>query len=285
MTGYGRAVEEIGSKTIVVEVKSLNSKFLDLKVRLSQGYRSKEMPIRKLVTDIVRRGKVDVQIEVKDSSPSMVFDKELFAAYYKELKEVTTSLDIKDSVDFVQAISRFPNVVSAGVEEVSDEEWKGFSKVLRKALDKFIEYRLDEGASIEKDFRLRVLNISTLLEQIEPFEEERIVRLRERFRNQLEELTTAVDENRFEQELIYYIEKLSLSEEKVRLRQHCEYFLTQLDDPKDKIKGRTLNFISQEMGREINTLGSKANSADIQKIVVQMKDELEKIKEQVANAL
>ena len=285
MTGYGRAVEEFGSKTITVEVKSLNSKYLDLKVRLSQGYRSKEMPIRKMVTDVVHRGKVDVQIEIKDASPAMVFDKALFAAYYQQIREVADELSIDSAVDYVQAIARFPNVIAAGVEEVSKEEWNALNEVIKLALKQFTKYRSDEGASIEKDFRLRAKNIMTLLGQVEPFEEERIVKLRERFRTQLEELTSGVDENRFEQELIFYMEKLNLSEEKVRLRQHCEYFIEQLDDKKSNLKGKTLNFIAQEMGREINTLGSKANSANIQKIVVQMKDELEKIKEQVANAL
>ncbi len=288
MTGYGRAVREFGAKAYTVEVKTLNSKFLDLKMRLPQGYRSKEIEVRKLVTEMVSRGKVDISVEVKflSADQSFVFDRALFKAYHKELSELSKELDM-GQVDLAQAILRLPNVVSAGEDVISDEEWGMMKEVINEALEKLTKFRSDEGASLEADLTLRVTNIQELLEQVSPFEDGRIERLRERFRTQIDELVGSgtVDDNRLEQELIYYTEKFSLSEEKVRLAQHCVYFIEQLAEEKSASKGRRLNFISQEMGREINTLGSKANSADIQRIVVQMKDELEKIKEQVANAL
>lgn len=288
MTGYGRAVKEFGPKAITVEVKTLNSKFLDLKTRLPQGYKTKEMEIRKILKDSIVRGKVDVSFEVKFLAveQSFVFDKELFKAYHNELASLSSELNIATG-DFTSAILRLPNVVAASEEVVNEEEWKVLRSVLKEAIQKLNQYRSDEGASLEADFKLRVNNIRSLLEQVGPFEEGRIEKIKERFRVQINEFMSnnSVDENRLEQELIFYTEKYSLSEEKVRLNQHCTYFLEQLADTKSNSKGRRLNFISQEMGREINTLGSKANSADIQRLVVQMKDELEKIKEQVANAL
>jgi len=288
MTGYGRAVKEFGEKVYTVEVKTLNSKFLDVKARLPQGYRSNEMEIRKMVSDKVRRGKADVLIEVKylNAEQAIAFDREVFKAYYKELSTLSNELNI-DKADYVQSILRLPNVATAGEEVIPEEEWEACKSVLREALDKLVQFRTDEGASLEADFRLRIKNIGQLLTEIEPHEDGRVERIRERFRVQLNEIVNnySVDDNRLEQELVFYTEKYSISEEKVRLNQHLKYFIEQLEKNKGKEIGRRLSFISQEMGREINTLGSKANCAEIQRLVVRMKDELEKIKEQVANAV
>jgi len=288
MTGYGRADKEFGGKSYTVEVKTLNSKFLDIKARLPQGYRTHEMEIRRIVTSLIKRGKVDVLMEVKhlDADQAIAFDKDMFKAYYKQLSAACEELgDTKG--DLVQSIMRLPNVANTSEEVIPEEEWEMCKTVLREALDKLVKYRTDEGASLETDFRLRIKNIDDLLKEIEPYEEGRVERVRERFRVQLNEIANnySVDDNRLEQELIFYTEKYSISEEKVRLSQHLKYFIEQLDENKGKEIGKRLSFISQEMGREINTLGSKANSADIQRLVVGMKDELEKIKEQVANAV
>lgn len=288
MTGYGRASKEFGPKAYTIEVKTLNSKYTDVKARLPQGYRAHEMEIRRIVTEKVKRGKVDVLIEIKflQADQAIAFDKEVFKAYYKELKSLSDEMNIEHA-DYVQSILRLPNVATAGEEVIEKEEWEICKSVLHEALDKLTKYRADEGASLEADFRLRVKNIGDLLEQIEPHEQGRIDRIKERFRTQLTDIINnySVDDNRLEQEMVFYTEKYSISEEKVRLSQHLAYFIEQLDQNKGKEIGRRLSFISQEMGREINTLGSKANCAEIQRLVVRMKDELEKIKEQVANAV
>lgn len=288
MTGYGRAARKLGEQSVIVEVKSLNSKYLDLKTRLPQGFHNKEMAIRQLLTKAAKRGKIDMSIEIQQEGAGheMLFNKELFSAYYKELKAIKDELGISDSADLVQSIMRIPNVLAAGDMPIDDEVWKVIQETAHEALAAFTKFRKTEGDVTETDFRLRVTNIRALLKELAPHETPRIDKLRDRYRQHLNDLhlQNGFDENRFEQEIIFHIEKLDLTEEKVRLEQHCDYFLEQLDD-KTEIKGKKLNFISQEMGREINTLGSKANSADIQRIVVQMKDELEKIKEQTANIL
>jgi len=211
----------------------------------------------------------------------------LFMAYYRELNQVQQELNIKQASDLTQAIMRIPDVTAPSETEIDDDTWKTIKKTIQEALTNFKQFRKSEGDVTETDFRLRVNNIRKLLTQISPHEASRLQRLRDRFTQHLTELRQkkGFDENRLEQEILFYIEKLDLTEEKVRLEQHCEYFIEQLDDTKTDTKGKKLNFISQEMGREINTLGSKANSADIQRIVVQMKDELEKIKEQTSNIL
>lgn len=289
MTGYGRGTQKIGEKSIVLEIKSLNSKYLDLKLRLPQGFQEKEIALRQLITAEVKRGKIDATLEIlaEGASHNMTFNKDLFIAYYNELSQINEELGINSSGDLVQTIMRIPDVTTAGDSAIDDDIWAAIQSTTKEALAKFKSFRKSEGDVTETDFRLRVKNIRQLLTQIEPYESPRIDRLRERFSQQLNELRlkNGFDENRFEQEIIFYLEKLDLTEEKVRLEQHCEYFVQQLDDTKNDIKGKKLNFISQEMGREINTLGSKANCADIQRIVVQMKDELEKIKEQTSNIL
>ena len=287
MTGYGQARGTYENKNITVEVKSLNSKYLDVKTKPPQEYSHKEMEIRKFIAEKAKRGKIDVIIEINydEGGPSFLLNHTLFKAYYRELSGLMMELggEMRDSI---QAIMRIPEVTTAGVVTIDDAEWTFVVSLLDKATDALYQFRLDEGKTLEADFQLRVNNISGLLEAITPHEAPRVTKLRERFHQSLGEWIdkSTIDDNRLEQELIYYIEKLDITEEKIRLAQHCSYFLEQLNND-DKLKGRKLSFITQEMGREINTIGAKANSADIQRLVVQMKDELEKIKEQLANAL
>lgn len=287
MTGYGRATKSLGDKKITVEIRSLNSKFTDVRFRIPTNYREKENDMRRFISDRAKRGKMDVNIDVESTSGDSDFSLNtvLFKKYYAELSKIADELG-EDKGDLMAAILRIPNVVGSGDESITDEEWAKLQETVHAALDNFISYRKDEGSVLEKDLRLRVLNIKNALDEVDPFETGRIDRLRTRLRQNLEEFLSKenVDENRFEQEIIFYLEKIDITEEKVRLAQHCKYFLEQLDEKKD-MKGRKLSFISQEMGREINTLGAKAYSSDIQKLVVSMKDDLEKIKEQVANAV
>lgn len=287
MTGYGRATQNYLEKTIRVELRSLNSKFTDLKFKIPQNYREKEAEMRKIVTDKLERGKIDMSIEVKSAEGDDEYglNKALFTKYYKELKSLSEQLGIEVG-DATTAILRIPNVVSTSIGSIDEEEWKTLFTTINLALEDFTRFRKTEGSAMEKDCRQRIASILSNLEQVTPFETERIQKLRTR----LDQLMTdhigkdKIDSNRFEQEILYYMEKLDITEEKVRLEQHCLYFLEVLNKPNTQ-KGRKLNFISQEMGREINTLGSKANSSNIQRLVVQMKDELEKIKEMVANTL
>lgn len=289
MTGYGRSTQKIGDQTVAVEIKSLNSKYLDLKVRLPQGFSEKEMELRQLLTASVKRGKADISVDIQEDGVAqmMTFNRDLFMAYYRELSQLQQELNMSQATDLTQAIMRIPDVTAPAQTSIDDDTWNTIKKAVQEALTNFKQFRKSEGDVTETDFRLRVGNIQKLLAQLAPHEAPRLQRLRDRFTQHLTELRQkkGFDENRLEQEILFYIEKLDLTEEKVRLEQHCEYFIQQLDDIKTTTKGKKLNFISQEMGREINTLGSKANSADIQRIVVQMKDELEKIKEQTSNIL
>ncbi len=287
MTGYGRASGSFGEKTITAEVRALNSKMTDLKLRLPGDYKEKEVELRKLVTDHAERGKIDVVIEVQnaDGAATVSLNESLFRGYHRELHRLAGELGIGQT-DMLQAILRIPNVVASASGEVDEDEWAAVSDTVTRALDHFKHFRRQEGKALEADLRLRVANILLLLAEIAPFEQERFTRMRERMRNNMEEAfgKENLDANRFEQEILYYLEKMDVTEEKVRLEQHCKYFLEQVDNPKQSA-GRSLGFISQEMGREINTLGAKAYDADIQRLIVQMKDELEKIKEQLANVL
>lgn len=287
MTGYGRATGHFGEKTILAEVRALNSKMTDLKLRFPGDYKEKELELRKLVTDHAERGKIDVVIDVQsaDGAASVSLNEALFRGYHRELTRLTTELHISQT-EMLQAILRIPNVVAAAVGEVDEEEWAVVNDTVTRALEHFKAFRRQEGKVLEADLRLRVANILLLLTEVTPFEHDRLVRARERMRNNMEENfgKENLDTNRFEQEILYYLEKMDITEEKVRLEQHCKYFIEQVDN-KQQSAGRTLNFISQEIGREINTLGAKAYDADLQRLVVQMKDELEKIKEQLANVL
>ena len=287
MTGFGRTEVTYKQRTITVEIKSLNSKFLDLKLKMPQRYREKELSICQIITPMAQRGKMDLMVDVVNmgSEDDFCFNKTLFKAYFKELTSVSQELDIQGG-DFLQTIIRMPNVVVPNEGSLEAEEWAALAGAIKESIKKLDNYRMTEGAVIKADFALRANTIKSLLDQIVPFVEERKQKMRDRLRQNFEEHANkaSVDENRFEQELIYYLEKMDITEEQVRLTQHCKYFLEVLNNKK-RVKGRKLNFISQEMGREINTIGSKANHSQIQHIVVQMKDELEKIKEQLANTL
>ncbi len=287
MTGYGRASSEFQDKTITVEVRSLNSKFTDVRIKMPQNYREKEQDIRKIVIDRAKRGKLDLTIEVKSDSGDgeYALNRPLFKKYYRELVDLSKELGTGTD-DVMQAILRIPNVVASAADTLDEEEWNAVKGTLQQAMDKFNDFRGTEGAAMESDCRDRTSTIVELLDQVEPFETHRVEKLRKKILKHMDEYVGKdnIDANRFEQEILYYLEKIDITEEKVRLAQHCKYF-DEVLDKNDSLKGRKLSFISQEMGREINTLGSKANSSDIQRIVVQMKDELEKIKEQVANSV
>lgn len=287
MTGYGRAKLPYREKVISVEIRSLNSKYTDLRVKYPQNYREKEVEIRKMVSSYAQRGKIDITIEVKSEQGDEAFglNKALFRKYFQELDGMATELGLPKG-DMMQAILRIPNVISTDGDQIDEQEWQTLMDTMNAALKNFGQYREDEGKAMETDLRSRIANILEYLGKLDPHEAERVTRLRQRLNQNLEEYLgkDKIDENRFEQEILFYLEKIDITEEKVRLDQHCKYFLEQLDK-KVPSKGRKLNFISQEMGREINTMGAKAYSANIQRLVVGMKDELEKIKEQVANSL
>jgi len=287
MTGYGRAKLPYREKVISVEIRSLNSKYTDLRIKYPQNYREKEVELRKMVSNYAQRGKIDITIEVKSEQGDEAFglNKPLFRRYFQELDGMASELGLPKG-DMLQAILRIPNVISSDGDQMDEAEWKTLVDTMNAALKNFGQYREDEGKAMENDLRGRISNILEYLVQLDPHEAERVTRLRQRLNQNLEEYLgkDKIDENRFEQEILFYLEKIDITEEKVRLDQHCKYFLEQLDK-KVPSKGRKLNFISQEMGREINTMGAKAYSANIQRLVVGMKDELEKIKEQVANSL
>ncbi len=287
MTGYGRESMSYKDKVIMVEIRSLNSKFTDMRLKLPQNYKEKETELRRVVMERVERGKVDMIVEVKSHQGDDQYglNTALFKKYYRELSKLSDELGMPKG-DMMMAILRLPNVVATDGEEIDEEEWEAVMKTLRNTLDNFEKFRLAEGKAMEEDMRVRVKVIQDNLNQLDPHETERVTRLRQRLQQNLEEYLgkEKIDENRFEQEILFYLEKIDITEEKVRLGQHCIYFLEELDK-KFAQKGRKLSFITQEMGREINTLGAKANSSNIQKLVVGMKDELEKIKEQVANCV
>ncbi len=287
MTGYGRAVGTHKDKVISVEVRALNAKVTDVKLRFLGDYKERELELRRVILEHAERGKLDVLIEVQstDGAAAVGLNEALFRGYCREVKRLAEELQLPMS-DILPALLRIPNIINSSSAEIDDEEFEAILSVVRRALDNLREYRRQEGKALGADLRMRVENILSLLGELLPYEQERFVRMRERLRTNLEENfgKENLDANRFEQEILYYLEKMDLTEEKVRLEQHCCYFIEQLEDP-NRSAGRSLNFISQEMGREINTLGAKAYDANIQRIVVQMKDELEKIKEQLANVL
>jgi uncharacterized protein (TIGR00255 family) len=287
MTGYGRSQGSFGEKTITIEVRALNSKITDLKMRFPGEYKEKEVELRKTITDHAERGKIDLIIEVQnaDGAANVSLNEALFRGYHRELSRLSVELGIRQD-DMLTALLRIQNVVASPSGEMDEAEWEAVRSVLTTSLNQLRAFRRQEGEVLETDLRLRINIILSLLTEVAPFEAERFVRMRERLRNNFDEALGKdnFDQNRFEQEVLYYLEKMDMSEEKIRLEQHCKYFLEQMDH-KEEAVGRTLNFISQEIGREINTLGAKAYDADIQRVVVQMKDELEKIKEQLANVL
>jgi len=285
MTGYGQASNQFKDKTIRVEIKSLNGKTSDIRCKVPGSYKEKEIQLRKNLMDKAFRGKFDftLTIESDKGDDEYGLNKALFKKYYRELTELKEELDI-DTGDIIQSILRIPNVVGAINEEVDEEEWQVVMQTTDAAISALNSFRAEEGKAAEMDLKEAARSILDLLKRVEPFENQRIEILKERFRKNLEEFQTdeQVDRNRFEQEIIYYLEKLDINEEKVRLAQHCKYFSEVLNSGNPAI-GKKLGFIAQEMGREINTLGAKANDKNIQQMVVSMKDALEKIKEQVAN--
>lgn len=281
MTGYGKSVLQLPTKKITIELKSLNSKNLDLNARMPSIYREKELAIRKILADKLVRGKVDFSIYVETTAEdtSTQINTPVVKQYMEQLKHVVNA----DDLDLLKMAVRFPDALNTVREEINDEEWRAIEAGIFSAIEDLIKHRLNEGKVLEIDFNNRVVAINALLEKVITMDPERVEGVRERLQKGVEELKEKYDENRFEQELVYYIEKFDITEEKVRLKNHLNYF-TESINSKDS-NGKKLGFISQEMGREINTIGSKSNYAPMQQLVVQMKDELEKIKEQLLNVL
>jgi uncharacterized protein (TIGR00255 family) len=279
MTGYGKTVVQLPDKKVTIELKSLNSKNIDINVRIPAYYREKELEIRRLLSAELVRGKVDLILFVEDNGSESVsnINEPIVQDYMSQLSGVVEA----DPLELLKMAVRMPDAMKTEREELNTEEWDQIKTGLVETIEKINTYREDEGLVLKADLEKRVELIGTLLSQVEKIDPERIVQVKERLRKAVEELETKVDENRFEQELIYYLEKLDITEEKVRLKSHLDYFLKALDS--EESNGKKLGFISQEIGREINTMGSKSNFAPIQKLVVQMKDELEKIKEQLLN--
>ena len=287
MTGYGKAQRTINGKTIIVEVRSLNSRGLDLKMRLPGDLKEREMELRKIISDLVVRGKVDLNLDIQGEDGAHVnLNESLFKGYYRSLTKIAKELNI-DTGDILQTIMRIQNVVAPPVADLSDDEWDKVKATVHEALLDMRKFRQNEGLALANALKHSVEHISYCLSSVEDLDVARGQRLRERMQANLEEAlgVAQIDTNRFEQEVLYYLEKLNIKEEKVRLEQHCKFFLESMVHKEDENAGRTLNFISQEMGREINTLGSKAQDHDMQRFVVQMKEELDNIKEQLANVL
>lgn len=289
MTGYGNAVAEFGGKKVHVEVKSLNSKALDLSTRIAPLYREKEMEIRSFIQGHLERGKVDLSIWVEKEAALTAdpVNVALASQYYNELTSMASTLNIDTkTTDWMTLLLRMPDIMShTEVEVLSDEEWQVVNKTLCEAVGNLIDFRKQEGQALQRKFTEKIENIRSLLHSITPYEQSRVEKIRQRIIDGLSQLSGVdYDSNRLEQEMIYYIEKLDISEEKQRLTNHLDYFLQTMNEGTGG-QGKKLGFIAQEMGREINTTGSKSNQAEMQNIVVQMKDELEQIKEQVLNVM
>jgi len=286
MTGYGKAVGVVENKKISVEVRSLNGKFLDCSLRVPGLYRQKEMLVRSKAAKEVVRGKVDISIsyESLEGEQNFFINTDLLKNYYQGLSEVSKELNISEE-NVLGTLMKMPEVMRSEKQKLSEGEWVGIEKLIDEALVSFNSFRLAEGDVLKKEVEGRVNQIASLLVQVEPFETERIDTIKTRIKKNIDEIVSkeGFDQNRFEQELIFYMERYDITEEKVRLKAHCEHFIKTMND--EEAQGKKLGFISQEIGREINTLGSKANHAEMQKIVVQMKDELEKIKEQALNIM
>jgi hypothetical protein len=282
MTGFGKSLLQLADKKIIIEIKSLNSKAIDLNTRIAQAYKEKELTLRKLISDTLERGKIDFTLTVENTSASSTstLNAPVVRGYIEQMRAISPN---GPDVEFLKMAVRMPDALTTPMEEVDEREFAQIEEQLVLALKQLQAFRSSEGAILQKDFELRIRNIQQLLTQVEALDTERLAAIRSRMERAVEEIRDRVDENRFEQELIFYLEKLDITEEKVRLANHLNYFLTTLEEPQSN--GRKLGFIAQEIGREINTLGSKANHAQMQQIVVLMKNELEKIKEQVLNIL
>lgn len=281
MTGYGKSVVQLPSKKITIEIKSLNSKNIDFNVRVPAYYREKELDMRRAITNKLERGKIDFSIfvELTAEDTAAKVNKPIVLAYMNQLKEIADAQEF----DLLKIAVKLPDALKIDREELDETEWEQVDRALEEALQRIVQYRLDEGTVLLKEFEMRISNIGKLLEKVVNLDTARVQKIRERISNSLSEIIADFDQNRLEQELIFYLEKLDITEEIVRLKNHLNYFVDELKS--DESNGKKLGFISQEMGREINTLGSKANDAPMQKKVVMMKDELEKIKEQLLNVL
>ncbi len=282
MTGYGKSTLQLPAKKITIELKSLNSKNLDMNVRMPSFYKEKELPLRRLIAKSIVRGKIDVSlfVEVTGEETTTKINTPVVKEYIAQLKAISPS---GSDADFLAMALRLPETFKAEREEIDENEWKTIENHFREAIAKIVNYRVDEGKVLEQDFLERNENIRNLLQKVIAIDPERIAGVKERLQKGIADIKEKVDENRFEQELVYYIEKYDITEEKVRLSNHIDYFIDTINS--NESNGKKLGFIAQEMGREINTIGSKSNYAPMQKLVVQMKDELEKIKEQLLNVL
>jgi|TARA_B110000908_G_scaffold46454_1_gene56626 uncharacterized protein (TIGR00255 family) len=284
MTGYGKSVLQLPTKKVTIEIKSLNSKNLDLNVRIPSYYKEKELSVRKRLASALVRGKVDFSIfvEMTGNETSAKINQSLVKEYMEQLRGVVETGRATD-VELLKMAIRMPDALKAEREEFDENEWSTISQNIDVAIQEIIQYRVDEAASLEIDFKERITNIRTYLEEVKALDGDRVENVKTRLKKAIDDLKVDTDENRFEQELIYYLEKLDINEEKVRLANHLDYFLLTLSS--EESNGKKLGFIVQEMGREINTTGSKANFAPMQKAVIQMKNELEQIKEQILNVL
>jgi uncharacterized protein (TIGR00255 family) len=285
MTGYGKAEMEFRNKKITIEIKSLNGKQFDINMRIPSTYKDKEIDIRNQLFQAIERGKVDFTILVDSSGQwsANKINRSTVENYYKEIKEIAQVLEIDEPADWFSVLMRLPETIKTEAIEFDDEEWEVVRQTIDEALKAFVQFRMQEGKMLEKVFFEKIQCISSLSKEIEEYESDRIEKIRIRMQESFHKLDIGYDENRFEQEMIYYIERLDINEEKARLGNHLSYFLETMAN--EKSQGRKLGFITQEIGREINTLGSKSNHAAMQKIVVQMKDELEQVKEQILNVL
>ena len=281
MTGYGKTVLQLPTKKISIELKSLNSKNVYVNARMPSAYRAKELGIRKLIAKHLVRGKVDfsLYVEITGEDTSSKINKTVVQEYIKQLKEVVDG----DSTELLKMAIRLPDAVTTERDDIDEEEWSSIENGINEAITKIVNYRKDEGAILKADFTNRISTLRDLLNQVIQMDPDRIDGVRARLEKGIADIKEKVDENRFEQELVYYIEKFDITEEKVRLDNHLDYFIKALNS--NDSNGKKLGFITQEIGREINTIGSKSNYAPMQKLVVQMKDELEKIKEQLLNVL
>jgi len=287
MTGYGKAESALSDKKVAIEIKTINSKQFDFQARLPVIYKEKEIEIRNMILTQLERGKIELTISTDSTidNESFIINADLAKKYYYEISTLAGELGLQPGIDMLQTVLRFPEILKTNEKTVDENEWMVVAETIRNAIQKCDESRRTEGNNLELDIKNRIFGILGLLQQIEPWENGRIEKIRAKFRKDLTAFLEdhSVDENRYEQEIIYYLEKIDITEEKVRLKNHLDFFIETITEPESN--GKKLNFISQEIGREINTIGSKANDSDIQKLVVQMKDELEKIKEQLFNIL
>ena len=285
MTGYGKAEISAGEDKYLIEIRSLNGKNCDITLKNSVIPRDKELVVRQYLAEKLFRGNIDLYITIDSNSASTLkkINQESFKYYYQQLSNLQSELNVKEREPLLSAILKIPDVIESRKQELDESEWDKLFSGIKEAAGNLESFRIEEGKVLENDLNKHLNNILSYIEEIEKYEGERIVLTKERLQKRLEELTQEYDKNRLEQEMIYYIEKLDINEEKVRLRQHCKYFAETMEH--DEYPGKKLNFIGQELGREINTIGSKANHAEIQKWVVRMKDDLEKIKEQSLNIL